>query len=218
MKLGSLVYEVVKDAIEFPSGFNKEGFIRGDYDEDRDFNSQISFAFNYINLAFARLLSEKKTLLKYSTAISDPAGFIPFQSGEITSVFYGNGCDYKYVGHKPFTNGIVVEGRYVQKQIHIEYRASIPHFSLEDIRSQEIENGETYYEEVEIELSDYGITDEMCSYVKEYAKGGLTEYLSPDLSQKHLQMAEKYFSDLKTIYTEHPQREIEDRLGGGGAW
>lgn len=217
MKLGSLVYEVVRDAIEFPSGFNKNGFIRGDYDEDRDFNSQISFAFNYVNLALTRLVTEKKTLLKVTSKTSDAAGYIEFSDGEITSVVTDMSRDYKRVNFHTFLNGIAVEEAYVGKPLVIEYRPNIPHFDMASIRDQTLdEDNDEIYVEVSVELKDYGISDEMCSYVKEYAKGGLMEYLSPELSQRHTQMAENYFSKLKTRYTEFPQRNIEDRFNGGG--
>lgn len=221
MKLANLAYEVVRDAIEFPSGFNKDGFIRGEYDSDRDFSSQISFAFNYINLAFTRLFTTKKTKLRTTNKTSDAIGYIEFKDGEITSVMSSASPSYRRVGFKPCIDGIAVEKEYTKKAIAIEYRPNIPHFAIEDIRklSEELDDdGKPYYEEVEIELENYGITDEMCSYVKEYAKGGLMEYLSPELSQKHTSMAETYFSSLKTQYTNYPQREVEDVINGGGAW
>ena len=219
MELASLAYEIARDSIEFPSGFNKEGFVRGDYDHDRDFNSQISFAFNYINLAFARLVTGKKTLLKVVPKISDDQGYIEFNDGEVIAVVSGLGRDYERVNFLTYGDGIAVEKAYVQKVVYVEYRPAIPHFDIESIRDQALdEDNEEIIVEVEIELEQYGITDEMCNYVKEYAKGGLMEYLSPDLSQKHTQMAENYFAALKTRYTDFPQRKIEDRFGGGGVF
>ena len=219
MKLASLAYEIARDSIEFPSGFNKEGFVRGDYDHDRDFSSQISFAFNYINLAFARLVTGKKTLLKVVPKISDDQGYIEFKDGEVIAVVSGLGRDYERVNFLTYGDGIAVEKPYVQKVVYVEYRPAIPHFDIESIRDQALdEDNEEIIVEVEIELEQYGITDEMCNYVKEYAKGGLMEYLSPDLSQKHTQMAENYFAALKTRYTDFPQRKIEDRFGGGGVF
>lgn len=219
MKLASLAYEIARDSIEFPSGFNKEGFVRGDYDHDRDFNSQISFAFNYINLAFTRLITGKKTLLKIVPKISNDQGYIEFKDGEVIAVVSGLGRDYERVNFMAYGEGIAVEKAYVQKVVYVEYRPAIPHFDIESIRDQALdEDNEEIIVEVEIELEQYGITDEMCNYVKEYAKGGLMEYLSPDLSQKHTQMAENYFAALKTRYTDFPQRKIEDRFGGGGVF
>lgn len=219
MKLASLAYEIARDAIEFPSGFNKEGFIRGDYDSDRDFNSQISFAFNYINLALSRLVTSRKTHLKVAKKIPNEVGYLEFGDGEITAIVSDVSPNYKRVYFKPFLEGVAVEGDYASKVVYVEYRPAIPRWSLESIRNQELgEDNLPYYEEVEIELEDYGVTDEMCSYIKEYAKGGLLEYLSPDLSTKHTQMAENYFSALKTRYTDYPQRGIEDVTMGGGAF
>ncbi len=215
MKLANLAYEVVRDAIKIDGGINFDVFIRGDYDSDRDYSSQISFAFNYINLAFSRLLTSKKTLLKLTDAVSDDNGYIDFDDGEITAIVSEISPLYEKVAFHNYQNGVAIEKKYVGKTVFIEYRAYIPHFDIESIRHQTLDDdNEETYEEVEIDLKDYGITDEMCSYVKEYAIGGLTEYLSPELSQRHIQMAESYFSALKTRYTEYPQRKIEDKFGG----
>lgn len=219
MKLANLAYETVKDAIEFPSGFNKDGFIRGEYDSDRDFNSQISFVFSYLNLAFTRLFTEKKTLLKTTEKTSDATGYIEFQDGEITSIASSKTRDYRCVDFKPFMDGVAIEPCFVSKPVTIEYRKFIPSFSLESLRTQTLdENEHIYNEEVDIELKDYGITDEMCAYAKEYAKGGLMEYLSPELSQKHTQMAESYFANLETRYTDYPPNRVDDVVQGGGVW
>lgn len=219
MKLANLVYEIVKDAIEFPSGFNFDGFIRGDYDEDRDFSSQISFAFNYVNLAFARLYTGQKNILKITKKISNENGYIEMKEGEVLAVVDGLKPDYEKVSYHLFMDGIAVEKDYVGKVVYIEYRPLIPHFDMESIREQTWdEDNEVTYKVIDVDLEQYGINEEMCAYVKEYCKGGLLEYLSPDLSNRHVQMAEAYFSNLKTRITEYPIRRIVDRVGSGGAW
>lgn len=218
MKLANLAYEIIRDSIEFQSGFNKDGFIRGDFDSDRDFNLQISFAFNYINLAIARLMTSRKTLLKTVQKISDPAGYFEFDKGEVTAVVSDLSPKYKRVFFRPFSDGIAVEGDYASKSVYVEYRPAVPTFSIESIRHQTLDDdNREIYEEVVVNLENYGITDEMCAYIKEYAKGGLIEYISPELSQKHTQMAENYFAGLKTRYTNFPQRQVRDELRGGGA-
>lgn len=218
MKLATLAFEIAKESIEIPSGMTEETFINGTFDDDRDFNSQISFAFNYINLAFTRLFTGNKTLLKVSSPkISDASGYIQFEGGEVISVATSLGVSYDRVQFLNYNKGIAVEKDYVQKVVYIEYKPYIPHFGMDSIRRQALDdNNEEIYEAIDVELSDYGITDEMCSYVKEYAKGGLMEYLSPELSQRHTQMAENYFSALKTRYTQFPQRRIKNVNNGGG--
>ena len=219
MKLASLAYEICRDAIEVPSGFNKDGFVRGDYDHDREYSPQISFAFHYINLALARLATGKKTVLKIADKISNDTGYIEFKDGDVISVLSDLGPEYKRVRYANYMEGVAVEADYVQKVVYIEYRPAIPHFDIESIRDQTVnDDNEEEIVEVDVELSDYGVTDEMCNYVKEYAKGGLMEYLSPDLSQKHTQMAETYFSSLKTRYTEFPQHRVANLFGAGGAF
>lgn len=218
MKLANLAYEIIRDAIEFQSGFNKEGFIRGDFDEDRNFSLQISFAFNYINLAIARLITNRKTLLKVVQKSADSAGYFDFDKGEVTAVVSDLSPKYNRVFFRPFSDGIAVEGGYASKSVYVEYRPFVPNFSIDSIRHQTLdEDNRVTYEELVVKLDDYGITDEMCAYIKEYAKGGLIEYISPELSQKHTQMAENYFAGLKTRYTNFPQRQIRDELCGGGA-
>lgn len=218
MRLAQLAFDIARDSIEIEGGFNLYSFIRGDYDDDRDYSSQISFAFSYINLAFARLFTGKKTLLKVKGFTPDEKGYVEVKDGEVTAAIEEKRPDYKSIDFIPFADGIAVEGKYANKEIFIEYRPFIPRFDLSSIREQSLdENGHETYVEKEIDLSDYGITDEMCAYVKEYAKGGLLEYLSPDMSQRHTQMAEAYFASLKTHHTNYPQREIKDRFGFGGA-
>lgn len=219
MKLAELAYEAVKDSVQFDSGINFDGFIRGDYDQDRDFSEQISFAFNYINLAFSRLFTSKKTLLKVVKKYAEDSGYLEFTDGEIISIVNNQAPNYERVKFKPFANGVAIEKGYIGVVLYVEYRPYIPHFDMDDIRQQTLDDdNEETYEEIEIDLEDYGITDEMCSYVKEYVKGGLTEYISPDLSQRHTSLAESYFSNLKTRYTDYPQRKIEMTFNGGGAW
>jgi len=233
MKLAQLAFEIVKDSIEFPSGINLEGFVAGDYDDDRDFSAQISSAFNYINLAFSRLVSDKKTLLKVTTRTPLSSGYIEFTEGTITSIINKLSSDYDRVHFTPFSKGVAIEpdfvvpymvkgvvqvnqsGEVVCCPLYVEYRPKVPHFSLSDIRKEITnEDNEVITEEVVFDLEEYGITDEMCDYVKEYAKGGLMEYMSPDLSQKHTSMAETYFAKLDTQYSKFQQLHIVNTSGG----
>lgn len=219
MKLATLAYETIKDAIEFQSGFNFQGFINGDYDADRDFSTQISFAFNYINLAITRLVTEQKTLLKIFKDISSETGYIEFTKGKVISVVSDLSAGYERVLWREFHNGIAVQEPFVRKPVYIEYRPSVPHFDLDSIRKTALnDENDLMFVEEEIELEHFGITVEMCSYIKEFCKGGLLEYLSPDLSRRHTQMAENYFSALKTQLTQFPIREIIDVTKGGGAF
>ena len=83
MRLAELVYEIVRESIEIPSSMGIEGFVAGTYDDDRDFSSQISFAFNYVNLALSRLFTEKKTKPKIASVHPNASGYAEFPYGEI---------------------------------------------------------------------------------------------------------------------------------------
>ncbi len=216
MRLAVLAYEIARDAIEVSSGFNFDSFIRGDYDDDRDYKQQISFAFNYINLALSLLESNRKTLLKIASERSDDKGYVGFIKGEITAVVNSLAPNFEHVHWKPFADGFVVEEAYVGKDIFVEYRPRIPHFGLDSIRVQKFVDGDLTNAETKIDLNDYGVTDVMCSFIKEYAKGGLMEYLDPSISQTHVSLASSYISSLRTRYSEFPPR-VANRFGFGGA-
>lgn len=216
MRLAVLAYEIARDAIEVSSGFNFDSFVRGDYDEDRDYKQQISFAFNYINLALGLLESNRKTILKMAVEKSNENGYIAFDKGGVTAVVDSLAPSYNHVHWKPFDEGIAVEESYVEKDVFVEYRPHIPHFDLEDIREQKFVDGELTNEEIRIDLSEYGVNDVMCSFIKEYAKGGLMEYLDPSLSQTHVSLASSYISSLRTRYSEFPPK-VANRFDFGGA-
>lgn len=207
MRLAELAYEVAKDSIEFPGAINFIGFVRGDYDEDRDYSQQISSAFNYINLAFSRLITDKKTLLFVDKETSDDGGYIDMGGDKVTAVIDMPNPNYSNLRFMEYGNGIAIEKP--GAEVYVEHRKTIPHFALDSIRKDGLDDdGKATTVENEIELKDYGITDEMCSYVKEYAKGGMTEYISPSISQTHINMAESYFAKLKTMHTNYPQSHV----------
>lgn len=236
MKLARLVYEIVKESIEFPSGMTEDTFIKGNFDDDRDFSAQISSVFYYVNQGFSRLLTNKKTLLKMAARRPTATGYIEFKEGEVTAVVDTANPNYNNVRFTAFGDGIAVEkafinpeltdkgriktdskGNIINQYVFIEYRAKIPHFDFSDIRKEtQDEDGDLIFEEIKVNLEDYGITDEMCSYVKEYCKGGLIEYMSPDLAVRHTNLGETYMSALKTQHTKFPQTHVRKNVGG--AW
>ena len=112
----------------------------------------------------------------------------------------------------PFAKG--GDGKRTPAEVLIEYRANIPLFELEDVRQEGVdEAGYPTVKEKEIDLEGYGVTDEMCAYVIEYAEAMLMENVSPDLSNKHLNYAENYFARLKTRHTGYPQTHVS-KIGG----
>ena len=220
MRLAQLAYRVIRNNMQNPpDGLSFQSFVQGDHDADPDYVSQISFAFEYIDRALQRLVSEKKTLLKILNIAPTEVGFIPFKNGKITSVFYRLPYGYERVYWNNAEGGIVVSGLRYKKErepaeVSVEYRKDIPLFELEDIRKEGL--GETGYPvtcENEIDLEGYGVTDEMCAYVIEYAEGMLMENVSPELSAKHLNYAETYFTRLETHHTDYPQTNVS-RHGG----
>ena len=229
MRLAQLIYKISRNIMQTtPDGFSFNAFIQGDFDTDPDYSSQIAFAFDYANLAFQRLYTARKTKLKSALRfpITGTGGFLPFEEGEVTAV-YRFSPDGGYVTYpfKPFRalgkRGVAVdraalicdrEGKSIP--LWVEYRPYIPHFDIEDIRQEGLDPiNELETIEKEVDLEQYGLTDEMCAYVAEYAEGMLMENASPELSARHVNMAEAYFTGLKTEHTEFPQPRVSGKWG-----
>lgn len=224
MRLAQLAYRVIRNNMQNPpEGLSFNAFVSGYHDQDPDYVSQISFAFEYIDRALQRLVTEKKTKPMVFKAAPNHIAFVPFDKGEVTAVVLPKRDGYESLNWHEAEGGIVVsplvyakgeDGKRTPALVCIEYRAAIPLFELEDIREEALDaDGYPITKEREIDLEDYGVTDEMCAYVIEYAEAMLMENVSPDLSAKHLNYAETYFARLKTRYSGYPQTHVS-KIGG----
>lgn len=223
MKLAGLIYA----ALSSIDGISQAEFcsaIFGPIDRSDDQGSQtlasggelferISSALSAINLGLQRLFTSGKTLLKTTVVYPISSSEIKFQNGVVTAVVTDSGSGHR-ISFKTIPTGILIDRKDIpsspmKSALLIEYRPSIPFFTLDDIRELSIgDENEPEYVEKEVNLLDYGVTDEMCSYLIEYAKGQMYEIVSPDLAAMHINNAEAYIASLKTVYTSFPQEHV----------
>ena len=223
MKLAGLIYA----ALSSIDGISQAEFcsaVFGPIDRSDDQGSQtlasggelferISSALSAINLGLQRLFTSGKTLLKTTVVYPISSSEIKFQNGVVTAVVTDSGRGHR-ISFKAIPDGVLVDRKDIpsspmKSALLIEYRPSIPFFTLDDIRELSIgDENEPEYVEKEVNLLDYGVTDEMCAYLIEYAKGQMYEIISPDLAAMHINNAEAYIASLKTVYTSFPQEHV----------
>ena len=218
MRLAELAYECVKDAIGTSEGITFDGFVAGDYDSDREFAMQISSAFSCINLAFARLVTGRKIPYRLDECVVSD-GKVPFSKGRILNVVDRLGEGYVRLPFRTTgnANDVVITDDVAARlaKVFVEYEPSIPHFTIDSIRKASydgIGEPETVEERIDLEAL-YGIDGQMCEYVKEYCKGAMVEYVSPDSSKWHTQLAERYFSELENRGTQFYQQSVRNKHG-----
>lgn len=215
MKLATLIYEIVRESNP-DAKISFSNFIDGSHDNDREFSQQISLAFHYANLAISRLITDKKTKLMYATRDVSNIGLVDTSGlGEVYAVIDDvNSKDYVRYCYKDLNGSLAVESKAVKnKTVVVEYRKSVPNIDMDDRGYDTIGirhmNDQKEYEAKDIDLErDYGITNDMANYIKLYAIGGCTKFISPSISQNEINMAESSFSRLRTIYSNFPQRKV----------
>lgn len=210
MKLSRLLFECVKDSINIPNtNFNEYSFLNGDFDNNKDYVNQISGALGAINLALSRLQDSNK--IPYSTEeILAENNIIDFDKGEIINIVKLYKNSYKRYSFRTLQNGTqyIIFSLDTPQNLLVEYKPTIPHFVGTDIKKVEI-NGNKVVDE-NIELKDYGISDVMCNYIKEFVRGQLLEYIAPDLANLHNNRAEQYFQDIKQTSTNFYQSNVSN--------
>lgn len=217
MKLSKLVYECVRDSVQLPNtNVNYVSFVNGDYDTSKDYIRQIANVFGALNLAISRLWDNNK--ISYSTKEVDVIdnGF-DFLEGEVINVVEIYKDSFKRYEFRSMDFGkkiILFTDDEMPKKVIVEYRKTIPHFDMEDIKQVELdEDNKLIVVDENIELEDYGITNNMCSYLKEFVAAQLTEYIDPTMSNNHNNRAEQYFNSLKQASTSFYQRNIKVKVG-----
>lgn len=206
MKLSELAYQCVKNVYYTSNtSFTYDLFKVGEYDNDSEFDLEISNVFSPINEAISRLnnLNKIPHLVEKVQLNSEKSATLPSTIISIVGVgdLSGNIKSYEFVesGNKVFvkTN---------KKYVYIEGKRKIPYFTkdsyyIESLSSEIPENiiygNDESTNDRDIDLfEEYGITDEMCSYIIEYVAGRLWEVSNTSIANMHRTIAEHYFSDL----------------------
>ena len=212
MRLSELVFECVKDSITLPNPSISCTQLINDMVEaspiGKDWELQASGVFSALNLGLSRLRDENK--IPYSikeVELKDGTGNL--SDGDIINVVrflsdgsyeslrfntLGLGGDFRIV--TPFNEKI--------EKVTVEYKKTLPHLSTYIL--VEIKDGE---DDANIDLKGgYGITDNMCDYLKEFVKGQLMEYVSPELANMHNNRAEQYFNAISNASSSLSQSNI----------
>ena len=219
MKLSLLVFECVKDSINLSDpNFNYYSFLAGDYKNSKDYIGQITGVFNAINLAFSRLYDNNK--IAYFTKIIElnpNDKMFSFKDGTIVNIAKLTKQGYIRLPFRTMDNGqtYYLMDSLIPEKILVEYKPKIPHFTEGDIREVRLdEENKIVIDDPNIELDNYGITNPMISYIKEFVRGQLLEYIAPDLSNLHNNRAEQYFQDLEDATTAFFQNKVRSNMKG----
>ena len=96
-------------------------------------------------------------------------------------------------------------------KIYIEYKKLIPQFNTNDLRKIELDKDNLLIvSDTNIDLlEEYNITNEMCNYLKEFAKSIILENIAPELANNHNIRAEQYLNGIENVYSEFAQTEIK---------
>ena len=238
MKLSKLVYLTVKNVVYLDDvSFTYNEFLKDTFNDSADYGVYIHNVFLPLNEAIARL--NDLNCIKYKILLVDKSALtiqdvynsyydLPdnIKVQDIISVEQRINNKYRSVNFRYFPqitdeNGGKIKNRicindFITDSIVIEYKEDIKHFD-EDSYAYSFDINDTTYnslrEEKDEELSNYGITDNMCNYIIEYASAKLLEDINPELSHSHIARAEQYFSGLRTVNSNFAQKVVKDVYG-----
>jgi len=216
MLLSKLVYLSIKNVIYQNDGtFTYESFMNGNFDNDIDLSMQINNAFSPLNEAIARLNDlnripyrfEKKTPSIYGEI---ETGEFSHDVKEIIGVMQNN----EAIAFKQLGSTLYLEKFDSSKEAIIEYKEDIKFFTSEDL--VELDYDELGgYEDHNIDLKQFGLSDSMCNYIIEYVKGKLLEPIAPELANLHITTAEQYFAALNQVKRATIQTIISKKYSAG---
>jgi len=214
MKLSKLVFECVRDSIQLSNpNMSYISFVNGDYDNSKDYIRQISSVFGYLNLAISRLYDNDK--IPYATKkVEVKNDWFTFEDGEVINVVKLEKSSYTTYDFRTLNFGkeiVIFSKENLPSELLVEYRKKIPHFDIDDMKTITLDETNQYIvEDTNIEMEDYGITDFMCAYLKEFVSAQLTEYLDPTMSNNHNNRAEQYFQSIKQASTSFYQSKVKN--------
>ena len=244
MTLAKLVYECVKDSITLPgASLNFNSFLELASNKTylgKDWALQFSGVFNALNLALSRLSDADKLPYKVKAVeaedgvvdLTDEEGEPIGEPRNIAYVF--DDGRYDNVEFRTIDSGfkaVLVSERDTERNrfvpyhrlragqsssldgtLMVEYRPYLPHFDEDSLTTEE--EGDVYKDASVDLLKEYGITNKMCDYIKEFVKGQVTEIMSPDTAVMHVNRAEAYFEELRRAETNYYPNKIKNRMKG----
>lgn len=224
MKLSELAYNCVKNVNHYDDdGFTYEQFlyindpaVNDDNESDYfDYSVAVSNVFAPINEAISRL-SDLDRIPYRVEEIAEENGVVNLANllcncKEVVNVANSN---YKRLPFTPFginkiritrPNKLRAESIFGDNNnsniLYVEYKEDIPYFTRDDITaSVDLGNDSISWDnDKDVDLREYGITDSMCNYIIEYAKGVLLEQIDAQLANMHITRAEQYFNNIRVV-------------------
>ena len=240
MTLAKLVYECVKDSVTLPgASLDFNSFLEFASNKTylgKDWALQFSGVFNALNLALSRLSDADKLPYKVKAVeaedgvvdltddgepIGEPRNIVyVFDDGRYDNVEFGtvdSGFKAVLVSERdternrfvPYHRLRAGQSSSLDGTLMVEYRPFLPHFDEDSITVSKTN------EDTSVDLlKEYGITNKMCDYIKEFVKGQVTEIMSPDTAVMHVNRAEAYFEELRRAETNYYPTKIKNRMKG----
>jgi len=207
MLLSKLVYLSIKNVIyNNDSSFTYGNFMNGSFDNDIELSLQINNAFSPLNEAIARLSDLDRIPFRYEPVYTKEVDLETFLHPvkDIIGVFNFKAVPFKQIGNTL----VLLEG---DKGL-VEYKENIKTFSKDDLVPLVYDEDDGSYEDKNIDLKVYGISESACAYIIEYVKGKLLEPIAPEMANFHISTAENYFMNLMPNRKSSQQSAVQPKF------
>ena len=226
MELSKLVFLSVKNVIYLNDpAFNYVDFIKGDFNNNLDYATNINNVFSPLNEAISRLsdLERIPYIVEEVEVSNDCTVDLRQCEKKIRQVVglaqVGDDGSYRKLAFRQFGKDkirIVSNFSTFKNRFYIEYKENIPTFS--NLNLMEVtydENSDLVDNNIDL-FEEYGIDEAMSNYIIEYVQGRLLEPLAPELANMHITRAEAYFNNLDIAKKSFPQQSVEKKYRVGG--
>lgn len=113
-----------------------------------------------------------------------------------------------------YSRRVYLEKNISSDEAFIEYVNDIPHFTESDIvpTIKIFDNGSNRYKDNNISLVEYGITNSIFMFIKEFVNAQMLAIVDPSSSKYQEQVAEQYFNDLPIYHVAHQQNKVSNDI------
>lgn len=223
MTLAELIVDIVKDVVkDGNTSLTPTNLANGDFDSDPQYLDLILAAVPAINRAVSRLVVHKKIPFKYfDIAYQADLNGVPQQIYDLTTKASYNSIKneiYSIVNiiHVDDTNRLkVVPYQTINKTLYQLPRADEGIFRFQYApklpRLKYIPG--VYNNDLNVELTNYGIDDLMCEFIGLYVRADLWETEQPQLAQTYRELGEKYFEEFESQTITFRQERVDTIYG-----
>ena len=222
MKLSKAIYLAIKNAIHYDdASFIYDSFIKGKFNGDPDYATNINNVFAGFNQALSRLSDLERLPYRVDEVTLENNSFnisaLQHNLKEIIAIAYVDESEimplpFSVEGslvriNLPLTNGIKVKVEYKEDIFFIQGESYYYNYTKNEIGEYTLINSK------DEELKDYGITDQMVNAICEYVKGFLNEGVEMVLANMHITRAEQYFVNINPVRSSLAQTVVYKKYG-----